>query len=195
MAWPAISPSSAAYPAYRRSSTCRPSHCRMRRGDLVSRGIVGLETLIAGGDDYEILCTLPEDRVEAFVLAARDAGVATSSIGTVVAGSTMPKFLDGQGKEIALETALLQPLLKVTSVTSPSGHCYFHEKPIRVLPFDYRRAFSNALREGLLPETSSILDFESVRSPRGMKAWVLWRRENGYGNSEVVQRSKGFWFH
>jgi thiamine-monophosphate kinase len=71
--------------------------------DLVSRGIVGLETLIAGGDDYEILCTLPEDRVEAFVLAARDAGVATSSIGTVVAGSTMPKFLDGQGKEIALE--------------------------------------------------------------------------------------------
>ena len=39
--------------------------------DLVSRGIVGLETLIAGGDDYEILCTLPEDRVEAFVQAAR----------------------------------------------------------------------------------------------------------------------------
>ena len=26
--------------------------------DLVSRGIVGLETLIAGGDDYEILCTI-----------------------------------------------------------------------------------------------------------------------------------------
>ena len=26
--------------------------------DLVSRGIVGLETLIAGGDDYEILCTV-----------------------------------------------------------------------------------------------------------------------------------------
>ena len=34
--------------------------------DLVSRGVVGLETLIAGGDDYEILCTIPEDRVEAF---------------------------------------------------------------------------------------------------------------------------------
>ena len=69
----------------------------------MSRGIVGLETLIAGGDDYEILCTLPEDRVEAFVQAARDAGVAVSSIGTVVAGSTRPKFIDGQGKEIALE--------------------------------------------------------------------------------------------
>jgi thiamine-monophosphate kinase len=71
--------------------------------DLVSRGIVGLETLIAGGDDYEILCTLPEDRVEAFAHAARDAGVAVSSIGTVIAGSAVPKFVDGQGREIALE--------------------------------------------------------------------------------------------
>jgi len=71
--------------------------------DLVSRGVVGLETLITGGDDYEILCTLPEDRVEAFAQAARDAGVAVSSIGTVVAGSAAPKFIDGQGAEIALE--------------------------------------------------------------------------------------------
>ncbi len=59
--------------------------------------------MIAGGDDYEILCTLPEDRVEAFAQAARDAGVAVSSIGTVVAGSAVPKFIDGQGREIALE--------------------------------------------------------------------------------------------
>ena len=71
--------------------------------DLVSRGVVGLETLIAGGDDYEILCTLPEDRVEAFAQAAQHAGVVVSSIGTVVAGSAVPKFIDGQGGEIALE--------------------------------------------------------------------------------------------
>ena len=71
--------------------------------DLVSRGVVGLETLIAGGDDYEILCTLPEDRVEAFAQAAQHAGVAVSSIGTIVAGSAVPKFIDGQGREIALE--------------------------------------------------------------------------------------------
>lgn len=71
--------------------------------DLVSRGIVGLEALIAGGDDYEILCTLPEDRVEAFAQATKRAGVAVSSIGTVVAGSTVPKFIDGEGREIALE--------------------------------------------------------------------------------------------
>ena len=71
--------------------------------DLVSRGIVGPETLIAGGDDYEILCTVAEDRVEAFAQAAKRAGVPVSSIGTVVAGSTAPRFIDGQGREIALE--------------------------------------------------------------------------------------------
>ena len=71
--------------------------------DLVSRGVVGQETLIVGGDDYEILCTLPEDHVEAFAQAARDAGVAVSSIGTMVAGSAVPKLIDAQGSEIALE--------------------------------------------------------------------------------------------
>jgi thiamine-monophosphate kinase len=71
--------------------------------DLVLRGIVGLEALIAGGDDYEILCTIAEDRVEAFSQAAERAGVAVSSIGTVVAGSAFPKFIDAEGREIALE--------------------------------------------------------------------------------------------
>jgi thiamine-monophosphate kinase len=56
-------------------------------GDLVSRGVVGVEALIAGGDDYEILCAIPEDRVEAFTGAALGAGVKVSSIGTVVAGT------------------------------------------------------------------------------------------------------------
>jgi thiamine-monophosphate kinase len=71
--------------------------------ELVSRGIIGLETLIAGGDDYEILCTIAEDRIESFEQAVRGAGVAVSSIGTVVAGRAAPKFIDREGKEIALE--------------------------------------------------------------------------------------------
>jgi thiamine-monophosphate kinase len=71
--------------------------------DLVSRGIVGIETLIAGGDDYEILCTVAEDRVDAFVQAVQHAGIAVSSIGMVVAGIDAPKFLDGQGGEIVLK--------------------------------------------------------------------------------------------
>ena len=71
--------------------------------DLVSRGVVGVEALIAGGDDYEILCTIPEDRVEAFTRAAFGAGVAVTSIGTVIAGTSAPKFIDKQGREVALE--------------------------------------------------------------------------------------------
>ena len=71
--------------------------------DLVSRRIVGIETLIAGGDDYEVLCTIPEDRVDAFAAAARLVSVQVTSIGMVVAGAAAPKFLDGQGSEIALE--------------------------------------------------------------------------------------------
>jgi thiamine-monophosphate kinase len=71
--------------------------------DLVSRGVAGIETLIAGGDDYEILCTVADDRVEAFAQAAKRAGVALSSIGMVVAGNAVPKFLDKQGSEIALK--------------------------------------------------------------------------------------------
>jgi thiamine-monophosphate kinase len=69
---------------------------------LVARGAVGIEALIAGGDDYEILCAIPEDGVEAFARAAGLAGVAITSIGTVVAATLPPRFLDGQGREIAL---------------------------------------------------------------------------------------------
>jgi thiamine-monophosphate kinase len=71
--------------------------------DLVSRGVAGIETLIAGGDDYEILCTVADDRVEAFAQAAQRAGVPLSSIGMVVAGNAEPRFLDKQGREIALK--------------------------------------------------------------------------------------------
>jgi thiamine-monophosphate kinase len=69
---------------------------------LLARGSVGIETIVSGGDDYEILCTIPEDSFEAFVQAAGHAGVAVSSIGMVVAGSSVPRFLDGEDREIAL---------------------------------------------------------------------------------------------
>src|SRR6266481_3666857 len=69
---------------------------------LLARGIVGIDAIVSGGDDYEILCTIAEDRFEAFVQAAGQAGVAVTSIGMVVAGSSVPRFLDGEGREIAL---------------------------------------------------------------------------------------------
>jgi thiamine-monophosphate kinase len=70
---------------------------------LVARGTVGIEALIAGGDDYEVLCAIPEDGVEAFARAAGLAGVPIASIGTIMAATSPPRFLDGQGSEIALK--------------------------------------------------------------------------------------------
>jgi thiamine-monophosphate kinase len=69
---------------------------------LLVPGTVGIETLIAGGDDYEVLCAIPEDGVEAFARAAGLAGVAITSIGTIIAATSPPRFLDAQGSEIAL---------------------------------------------------------------------------------------------
>src|SRR5260370_38939277 len=52
---------------------------------LLARGIVDIEQLIAGGDDYEILCAVPEDRFEAFTVGAPQAGVAVAVIRTSIA--------------------------------------------------------------------------------------------------------------
>ncbi|MBR1126100.1 thiamine-phosphate kinase [Bradyrhizobium lablabi] len=69
---------------------------------LFGQGVAKLETLISGGDDYEILCTIPEDRFETFAAAARQAGVAVASIGAIIAGTNVPSFLDAQGRELVL---------------------------------------------------------------------------------------------
>jgi len=70
---------------------------------LVANRTVGIDTLIAGGDDYEILCTVPEAGFEAFAQDARKAGVAVTAIGAVIAGSAIPSFLDDRGRELALK--------------------------------------------------------------------------------------------
>jgi thiamine-monophosphate kinase len=69
---------------------------------LLSSSAVGIESIVSGGDDYEILCTIPENRFEAFAEAASLAGVPVTSIGTIIAGLAVPRFIDGQGTEIAL---------------------------------------------------------------------------------------------
>jgi thiamine-monophosphate kinase len=69
---------------------------------LLMRGAVGIEALVSGGDDYEILCAIPENRFEAFAQEAGSAGVAVTSIGTVIAGRLVPRFLDAAGRDIAL---------------------------------------------------------------------------------------------
>jgi len=70
--------------------------------ELLARGVVGIEALIAGGDDYEVLCTVPDAACARFAEDARRAGVALTSIGTVVAGTAPVRFLDAQGRDIVL---------------------------------------------------------------------------------------------
>ena len=69
---------------------------------LLARGAIAIESIVSGGDDYEILCAIPENRFDAFADAARLAGVPVISIGTVVAGPAVPRFLDASGREMAL---------------------------------------------------------------------------------------------
>ena len=57
--WPAISPSCAASPALRPRSTLRACRCRMRPRRSSRAEPSALETVLTGGDDYEIICTVP----------------------------------------------------------------------------------------------------------------------------------------
>ena len=70
---------------------------------LVARKAVCVETLLAGGDDYEVLCTVPPAQSEALVAAGQAAGLAVTVIGTIVASHERPRFLDGQGQELTLK--------------------------------------------------------------------------------------------
>lgn len=68
----------------------------------LTAGVGDVETLIAGGDDYEIVCTVPPARWDAFVRQAAEAGVAITGIGSISEGGEPPRFLDAGGRDIAL---------------------------------------------------------------------------------------------
>jgi thiamine-monophosphate kinase len=70
---------------------------------LLARAAVGIDTLISGGDDYEILCTVPDARSQALADEARQAGIALTAIGKIIAGTGAPRFLDPQGNRIVLQ--------------------------------------------------------------------------------------------
>ena len=59
------------------------------------------ETALTGGDDFEVLCTVPPARADAFRTAARAAGVPVTDIGVVEAGAGA-HFMDG-GRELAFQ--------------------------------------------------------------------------------------------
>jgi thiamine-monophosphate kinase len=70
---------------------------------LLACGATSIAALISGGDDYEILCTVPISHCEAFAEDVRQAGVIVTSIGMVTSGADSPRFIDGEGREITLK--------------------------------------------------------------------------------------------
>jgi thiamine-monophosphate kinase len=60
-----------------------------------------LETVLTGGDDYEIVLTLPRERLASFRAAAERAGVAVSEIGRIAAGEGACFMRDGQALTFA----------------------------------------------------------------------------------------------
>jgi thiamine-monophosphate kinase len=69
---------------------------------VLASSAASMEMLISGGDDYEVLCAIPEQAFEEFVRAAGQAGVPVASIGGIIAGTAVPQFLDQAGRELAM---------------------------------------------------------------------------------------------
>jgi len=63
-----------------------------------------IETVLTGGDDYEIVCTVPANRAEGFRFAAQAANVAVSEIGHIVAGEGAC-FVGTDGKALSFKRA------------------------------------------------------------------------------------------
>ncbi len=62
-----------------------------------------IETILTGGDDYEVLAAVPGRDTERLRQAAKQAGVAITEIGRVSVGSGRARFVDREGR--ALEFA------------------------------------------------------------------------------------------
>jgi thiamine-monophosphate kinase len=60
-----------------------------------------LDTVLTGGDDYEILLTLPPDRLAAFHAAAQASGIPVTEIGRVVAGEGARFLHEGRALKFA----------------------------------------------------------------------------------------------
>jgi thiamine-monophosphate kinase len=61
-----------------------------------------IETILAGGDDYEIVSAIPADKLKSFCAAANGAGVPVTEIGRIVVGDAPPRFIAADGRALAL---------------------------------------------------------------------------------------------
>jgi thiamine-monophosphate kinase len=58
--------------------------------------------VLNGGDDYEVLATVPPDLENSYRRAADDAGVRVTRIGTIGQGKGPPTVRDRDGRPIAV---------------------------------------------------------------------------------------------
>lgn len=61
------------------------------------------ETALTGGDDYEILCTVPLEERGSFEGAAHAYGVPVTRVGTVTSGNQPPRLIGANGEEVAFQ--------------------------------------------------------------------------------------------
>lgn len=61
-----------------------------------------IKTILSGGDDYEIVFTVPASQSDAFVTGAQALGLQATEIGRVTAGEGGPRFLGKDGRPLTL---------------------------------------------------------------------------------------------
>jgi thiamine-monophosphate kinase len=64
-----------------------------------------IDTVLTGGDDYEVLCTVPAGKLEAFEQAAASSGTRVTSIGSITEGVGAPRFIDSSGATLVFRQA------------------------------------------------------------------------------------------
>ena len=62
-----------------------------------------IERLLTGGDDYEIVCTVPPKKVAAFQAAVAKARVPLAEIGVITKGRAPPCFFDASGESLTFK--------------------------------------------------------------------------------------------
>ena len=66
---------------------------------VIAGDAAAIELALTGGDDYEIVCTVPKERDESFRAAAKTAGVPVTEIGQTKSGEGA-RFIDASGKPL-----------------------------------------------------------------------------------------------
>jgi thiamine-monophosphate kinase len=77
---------------------------RVPLSDAASRALASdcnlIKPILTGGEDYEILCAIPADRVTSFQDRAAKTGIPVTDIGRIVEGYAPPRFLNPEGQPL-----------------------------------------------------------------------------------------------